>query len=116
MKVALLFLLTLLPALGIEGTVWYDSKGKVAWVDGPAADKTPETFVPEWRRREIERRERMNQPGGSRYQGPYSPWNSGYGNRWGWSIHPASFLPYRSWNPYPRPCVTRPGVSIIIRR
>ena len=35
---ATLFMLLIVPAHAgeVEGTVWYDAKGKVAWVDGPA--------------------------------------------------------------------------------
>ena len=47
-----------LQATEIEGTVWYDAGGKIAVVDGPAAEKkAPEPFVPKWVARE-ERRDR----------------------------------------------------------
>jgi hypothetical protein len=41
---------------GVEGDVWYDADGEIAWIDGPAAEPLPPPFVPEWRRREYERR------------------------------------------------------------
>lgn len=40
----------------IDGDVWYDADGEVAWVDGPASEPLAPPFVPEWRRRELERR------------------------------------------------------------
>jgi hypothetical protein len=117
MRVVLAFLLMLLPAMGLEGTVWYDAAGKVAWVEGPAAEKPREAFVPEWQRREIERRERMRQPGATRYRGPYSPWDSTPVYGWGWSGYPGGYgRPPMYVSPWPGPCVRRPGVSIIIRR
>jgi hypothetical protein len=59
MKTALFILLLVSSKAGaIEGTVWYDSKGKVAWVDGPAAEKkAPAPFIPQWVARE-ERRDK----------------------------------------------------------
>lgn len=47
-----------LRAVEVEGTVWYDAEGKVALVEGPAAESAPVPFVPEWRKREIARQER----------------------------------------------------------
>jgi hypothetical protein len=59
MKPILFLLLAAAARAGeVEGTVWYDAKGKVAWVDGPAAEKkAPAPFVPQWVARE-ERRDR----------------------------------------------------------
>ena len=59
MKTALVILLAAAARAGaVEGTVWYDAKGKVAWVDGPAAEKkAPAPFIPQWVARE-ERRDR----------------------------------------------------------
>ena len=52
----LLLLAGVLQAGGIEGTVWYDSKGEVAWVEGPASvEKAREPFVPLWVAREARR-------------------------------------------------------------
>lgn len=50
MKAGLLLLLAgALQAGEIDGTVWYDSKGKVAWVEGPASkERAREPFVPHW--------------------------------------------------------------------
>lgn len=53
------FILLAGAAWAVEGTVWYDSSGQVAVVEGPAAKPLPEPFVPEWRKRELERRERQ---------------------------------------------------------
>lgn len=53
------FILLAVSAWAVEGTVWYDSSGQVAAVEGPAAKPLPEPFVPEWRKRELERRERQ---------------------------------------------------------
>jgi len=49
-----------LPLMGEESgeTIWYDSEGKVARVEGPDAECAEKPFVAEWRKREIERRER----------------------------------------------------------
>ena len=101
----------------VEGTVWYDAKGKVAWVDGPAAEKkAPAPFVPQWVARE-ERRDRA-------LRGDYRPrGNASYDwPAWGyWSgLRPvyrngASFR-CRSY-PSPSFHITRPsgGVRVIIR-
>lgn len=121
MKTALFALLLASAQAGaIEGTVWYDSKGKVAWVDGPAAEKkAPEPFVPQWVARE-ERRDRA-------LRGDYRPrGNASYdwpawGARGYWSaVRPV----YRSGpvlhcRSYPSSSfrVTRPsgGMRVIIR-
>lgn len=42
----------------LDGEVWYDAEGKVAYVEGPAAKPAPRRFIPEWERRERERAER----------------------------------------------------------
>ncbi|MBK1828938.1 hypothetical protein [Haloferula rosea] len=66
-------LLAVLPcAAALEGTVWYDSEGEVAVVEGAAASPTPEPFVPEWRKRELERRERQ----GVNQRSIYDDWHS----------------------------------------
>lgn len=113
MKKALFILLVASAhAAEVDGTVWYDSKGKVAWVDGPAAEKKdPAPFVPQWVARE-ERRDRA-------LRGDYRPrgrgadvwpaWGYGYGYSSG----------YRSCRSYPSSSfhVTRPscGLRVIIR-
>ncbi|WP_367870183.1 hypothetical protein [Luteolibacter sp. Populi] len=88
MKAGLLLLLTTaLQATEIEGTVWYDAKGKIAVVDGPAAEKkAPEPFVPKWVARE-ERRDRALR-GEFRHRTSRS---RSYGEGgWAWS-YPASY-------------------------
>jgi hypothetical protein len=118
MKCVILILLAgSLPADSIEGTVWYDSKGKVAWVDGPAAEKkAAEPFVPQWIARE-ERRDRALR-GGYR---PHGRASSGW-PAWGyWS----GVRPYDRSVATPLPCrafpssfrITRPsgGLRVIIR-
>ncbi|MGE9271299.1 MAG: hypothetical protein ACQKBU_10900, partial [Verrucomicrobiales bacterium] len=69
-KLACVFalLLPLPSAVALEGTVWYDSEGEVVLVEGPAAESAPEPFVPEWRKREIERRERQGRYTSSIYE------------------------------------------------
>jgi hypothetical protein len=87
MRIALLLpLVGSLHAGEIEGTVWYDARGEVAWVDGPAARDSRPPFVPQWVARE-ERRDRALR-GGFR---PRSRWTSawpvwGYGGGY-WISH-----------------------------
>ncbi len=103
----------------IEGTVWYDAKGKVAWVDGlAAAKKAPEPFIPQWVARE-ERRDRA-------LRGDYRPrgrgadawpvWGYGYYGYAGGYRPGGGQISCRS---YPSPAFhdTRPsgGVRVIIR-
>ena len=125
---ATLFLLLAVASHGgaIEGTVWYDAKGKVAWVDGPAAEKkAPAPFIPQWVDRE-ERRDRA-------LRGDYRPrgrgadawpvWDYGYGYGYGYSggyrIRGSYGGSYRSCRSYPSSSFhyTRPsgGVRVIIR-
>ncbi len=62
MMKAIFFILLLISsqAGAIEGTVWYDAKGEVAWVDGPAAvKKAPTPFIPQWVAREERRDEAL---------------------------------------------------------
>jgi hypothetical protein len=101
----------------IEGTVWYDAKGKVAWVDGPAAEKkSPAPFIPQWVARE-ERRDKA-------LRGDYRPrGNASYDwPAWGyWSgvrpVYRGSH--FRHCRSYPSSSYhsTRPsgGVRVIIR-
>lgn len=123
MKTALfMFLLVSAHAGEVEGTVWYDSKGEVAWVDGPAAEKkAPAPFIPQWVARE-ERRDRA-------LRGDYRPrgrgadawpvWDSGYGYSGGYRYRGGYGGSYRACRSYPSSSfhVTRPsgGVRLIIR-
>lgn len=125
MKTALFMLLLVSAHAGeVEGTVWYDSKGKVAWVDGPAAEKKAAApFIPQWVARE-ERRDRA-------LRGDYRPrgrgadvwpvWNSGYGYGYsgGYRYRGSYGGSYRSCRSYPSSSFhyTRPsgGVRVIIR-
>ena len=67
----------LLVAAHAEETTWYDAEGTVVLVEGPDAEPAEQPFVAEWRKREIERRER--------YSGEWSsemwPVWGGYGSR-----------------------------------
>ncbi len=102
-----------LQAGGIEGTIWYDAKGEVAWVEGPAAEKQArEPFVPHWVRAE-QRRDRGRRPEFRAYR-RYDDtlWTTGYaaGYRRPVRCWPATFRYQRV------PCV-RPlgGIGVIIR-
>ena len=120
MKAVILMLLSVLPAVGLEGTVWYDSAGNVAWVDGPAAAQREASFVPGWEQRENERRERMARPryGRDRFdRDGISPWEYGVVRSWGGSL----VVPGGGCVPRPIRCLPpvrthSPGVSVIIRR
>lgn len=123
MKTALFMLLLVSAHAGeVEGTVWYDSKGKVAWVDGLAAEKkAPAPFIPQWVARE-ERRDRA-------LRGDYRPrgrgadswpvWDSGYGYSGGYLYRGSYGGSYHACRSYPSSSfhVTRPsgGVRVIIR-
>lgn len=95
-----------------EGTVWYDAEGEVAYVEGPEAAKVEEPFVPEWRKREIARRER---------QGAYDPGSDarrfrGYGAAYRWRVYrPAGWSVRRCHPPARAGFRSRGGVSVIIR-
>jgi hypothetical protein len=104
----------------IEGTVWYDAKGEVAWVDGPAARESRPPFVPRWVARE-ERRDRALR-GSPR---PRVRWTSAW-PVWGCGSGWTSLRPqFRVWSAgfpcrsYPSSSfhVTRPGggLRVIIR-
>lgn len=79
----------------LEGEVWYDADGNVVLVEGPAAEPLEEPFVPEWRKREIARRERAYHvsPGWSRHRGWDDGWSYGYGH----AGYGHSF-PHRGWS------------------
>lgn len=82
MKTLFVLLLAMVPwAAALEGTVWYDSKGEVAVVEGAASQPIPEPFVPGWRKRELARQDRQ----GSYRSSIYDDWHSrgSYGYRTG---------------------------------
>ena len=101
----------------IEGTVWYDSKGKVAWVDGPAAvKKVSAPFIPQWVAREGHRDRAL--------RGDYRPRSNASYDWPAWSYWGAVRPGYRSGlavgcRSYPSSSFhyTRPsgGVRVIIR-
>jgi hypothetical protein len=122
MKTALFILLAAAARAGaLEGTVWYDAKGKVAWVDGPAAEKKERApFMPQWVARE-ERRDRA-------LRGDYRPRGRGadawpvWGYGYGYYGHVGTYRRgggHFSCRSYPSSLfhVTRPasGVRVIIR-
>lgn len=76
MKATLMLLLSLpMWAAEPEGTEWYDAEGNLVLVEGPGAKPAEVPFVAEWRKREIERRERT----ASHWTGDLWPvWNNGY--------------------------------------
>jgi hypothetical protein len=79
-----------------EGVVWYDADGKVAYVEGPAAEPLPPRLVPEWKRREA-RREEGARTGDFHFR-RYPGW---YGYR-GWSVvRTCAPRPVRTWCPRP---------------
>ena len=88
----------LMAAEEIDGDVWYDAEGKVAFVEGPAAEPPVEPFVPAWERRA---RDRAQGQGDFefRYHHRYRHRRSWYGNH-GW---------YGGWYGYPGWSVCRPG-------
>lgn len=93
----------------IEGEVWYDAQGKVAYVEGPAAAKSEERFVPAWERRESQRSESRARF----HRGTDFRWRW-YGDP-GWSVsRPRVVMPYRPWSLCPQP--RRSGATIILRR
>jgi len=100
----LLLLTGFLQAVEIEGTVWYDSKGQIVVVDGPAAEKkAPAPWIPQWVAREARRDKALR--GGYRRS---RSWSHDIYPVWGWS--------YAVGYCRPSPCA-RPfrGVSVIIR-
>jgi hypothetical protein len=113
MKSAALLLFALaVPALAgkIEGTVWYDSKGRVAWVEGPAARKEParEPFVPRWIAYE-KRRDRALRGGFTRSGGRHH-WCGASGGGWGGAVV------FRSWRATAVRCAPAfRGVRVIVR-
>lgn len=104
-------LLSLSPVLadeGIQGEVWYDADGKVAYVEGPAATPGRERFVPAW-----ERRARDRSSGRHEIRFHRSSYRGWYGYP-GWSVYrPRVSRPHHPWHPCPTP--RRGGVSIILR-
>lgn len=113
MKAGLFLLLAgALQAGEIEGTVWYDSKGEVAWVEGPASEeKAREPWVPQWVAREARRDRELKgdyRRNGYRADG-HAVWGGFYPvTRW----RSCRFTPV-----YPRRCAapTFRGIGVIIR-
>mgnify|MGYP000300740558 CR=1 FL=1 len=107
-----------LAAEEVEGTVWYDANGEVALVEGPAAEPAPRPFVPEWRKRELEREARRRDP--LRWQERDRHWDRGwYGgySGWGYRTYGWSVRPIRATGSHLRACFGggRSGASVIIR-
>ncbi|WP_265594710.1 hypothetical protein [Haloferula sp. BvORR071] len=119
---AVIFLLLAgaLQATEIEGTVWYNSEGKVAVVDGPATEKrAPHTWQPQWFAREARRDKALR--GEFRHRSSRRTYGDGYddyGYGWGYSYAPyfSTGIGYRC---APRPCVSyaspSAGLRVIIR-
>jgi hypothetical protein len=106
MKAGMLFFLAAaaLHAAEPEKTVWYDSKGKVVFVEEPAA-KAREPFVPQWVARE-ERRDRALK-GGFRHHRSRA-WPSSWG--WSYPVYGCYFSAPRYYR-----CSPATGVRVIIR-
>jgi hypothetical protein len=122
MKAAFFILLAVSADAGaIEGTVWYDARGEVAWVDGPAARESRPPFVPQWVARE-ERRDRALR-GDSRPRGRWSSawpvWGYGGGYWTGYRPHSRVWGPTFRCRSVPTSSfhLTRPsgGLRVIIR-
>lgn len=117
MKRLLVLLLAAIPAMAaeyeIEGEVWYDANGQVAFVEGPQAGRAPERFVPAWERRERERAHRSHEFRTDRFRFDRFRHRRWYG--WpGWSVYrPVCAPAYRPWHPCPTPFR---GSSVIIIR
>ncbi len=118
----LLVMMSPLAVAEVDGTPWYDASGELVMVEGPAAEPAPQPFVPEWRKREIERRERRGAGSRGFYYGDpgwyRGAWYGGFVSR---SCHrprrcyPRA-VPYRGGR-FRSFCGYRgSGVSIIIRR
>ena len=122
---AVIFLLLAgaLQATEIEGTVWYNAEGKVAIVDGPAAEKrAPQSWQPQWVAREARRdkalRGEFRHRSSRRYYGSgYDDYGYGYG--WGYSYAPYFYSTGVSYRCAPRPCGSyaspSAGLRVIIR-
>ena len=106
----LLLVSPLLMAEELDGDVWYDADGKVAYVEGPGAEGASSPFVPAWERRARERDQWKTDPFEFRYhhrQYYRQNWYADYG--WfgypGWSVYRPHFIALvRRWAPcrYPR--------------
>lgn len=111
----LLLFAGILQAEEVEGTVWYNSKGEVVVVDGPAAEKkAPEPWLPQWVARE-ERRDRALRGGSPRrgrsWDGDAYAESSGV---WDWSYPVGVYYPSPCL-PSPRPTPIFRGPAVIIR-
>ena len=120
MKAVLLLILSagVLQAAEIEGTKWYDHRGKLVMVDGPAAEnKAPETWEPQWVARE-ERRDKALRGEFRHRTSRYRGYGYGYGyGGWGGYYYSGASLGVRFGGGYcaPRiPCVSS-GLRVIIR-
>ena len=92
----------------IEGTVWYDAKGKVAWVEGPAAKKkSPPRFIPHWVAYE-QRRDRALRGNLRRHSRGCGAWPT-----WGGYWHGGAV--FRSGTACRPVAAVRGGVRIIVR-
>ena len=106
MKAGYLLVLTgALQAAEPEPTVWFDSKGKVALVEAPAA-KAREPFIPQWVAREERRDQALK--GGTRHRRSRA-W---FSSSWGWSC-PVYGFGYCTPRYYR--CFPSVGVRVIIR-
>lgn len=109
----------LMAAEEIDGDVWYDADGKVAFVEGPAAESPARPFVPAWERRardqgegRFEFRYDHRQRQRRSWYGSHG-WHGGWYGYPGWSVcRPAYPTPYRPGFSIHYP---RWGASIIIR-
>ncbi len=119
MKAVLLLLLsaTALLATEVEGTKWYNHKGELVMVDGPAAaTQKPERWRPQWAIDDERRAEALR--GKYRHRRSRSSWgydDYGYGySGWGF-VYPGTFGVRLGGYCAPRvPCVSS-GLRVIIR-
>lgn len=119
------FLVLALPltAAEPEGTAWYDAEGQVVVVEEAGAESAEVPFVAEWRKREIERRDRHT----GQWSSEIRPvWGGGFASRRGYYSRG-----YRGYGGYYSgirvrghhygghyrscPSVHRGGASVIIR-
>lgn len=99
------------------GVKWYDASGKLVKVESEGAARAEEPFVAEWRKREIERRERME----FRFRTPIVPYHRyrSSGDDWGleWYGGPAIGIRHGYFSPRAytrcfRPVVRSGGIVI----
>lgn len=120
MKAVVLLLLSAgaLQAAEIEGTKWYNHKGELVMVDGPAAaeKKAPVRWEPQWVARE-ERRDKALRGEFRHRTSRYRGYGYDYGYGWGGYYYPGVSFGVRVGGYYaPRiPCVSSGGLRVIIR-